>query len=82
MYIRKRISLAFFVKKLILWSEGLSQILLSVSSKFVYRAVTFFNETDLHPYNRYYLENTVILIRGTSSIIDEYSYSVRLHDVW
>ena len=46
-YIRKRISLTFFVKKLILWSEGLSRGLLSDATYFVCRAVTFFNEIDL-----------------------------------
>ena len=81
-YIRKRISLTFFVKKLILWSEGLSQGFLGDPTCFVYRAVTFFNEIDLHPHNSYHLRNTIKLIRRSSSIIDEYIYSVRLHDIW
>ena len=55
--------------------------LLSGETYFVYREVTLFNEVNLHLHNRYYLESTVILIRRTSSIIDEYIYSVRLHDV-
>src|SRR5258708_34706497 len=42
--VRKRISLTFLAKKLILWYEGLSQTLLSDATYFVYRAVTFFNE--------------------------------------
>jgi hypothetical protein len=82
MYIRKRISLTFFVKKLILWSEGLSQCLLSDATYFVCKAVTFFNEINLHPHNSYHLRNTIKLIRRSSSIIDEYIYSVRLHDIW
>ena len=41
-YIRKRISLTFFVKKLILWSKGLSRGLLGDATYFIYRAVTFF----------------------------------------
>ena len=53
-YIRKRISLTLFIKRLILWSEGLSQDLLSDPTYFVCRAVTFFNKIDLHPYNSYY----------------------------
>ena len=55
--------------------------LLSGETYFVYREVTLFNEVNIHLHNRYYLESTVILIRRTSSIIDEYIYSVRLHDV-
>ena len=43
-YTRKWISLAFFVKKLILWSEGLFQPFLSDATLFVCRAVIFFNE--------------------------------------
>jgi len=70
-YIRKRISLTFFVKKLILWSERLFQTLLSDPTLFVCKAVTFFNEIDLYPYNSYYFRNTVKLIRRSSSIIDE-----------
>ena len=70
-YIRKRISLTFFVKKLILWSEGLSRGLLSDTTYFVYRAVTFFNEIDLHPHNSSYIKNIVKIIRRTSSIIDQ-----------
>ena len=81
-YIRKRISLTFFVKKLILWSERLSQTLLSDATCFVCRAVTFFNEIDLYPHSSYHLRNTIKLIRRSSSIIDEYIYSVRLHDIW
>ena len=81
-YIRKRISLTFFVKKLILWSERLFQTLLSDATYFVCRAVTFFNEINLHPHNSYHLRNTTKLIRRSSSIIDEYIYSVRLHDIW
>ena len=80
-YIRKRISLTFFVKKLILWSEGLSQGLLGNPTCFIYRAVTFFNEINLHPHNSYYLRNTIKLIRRSSSIIDEYIYLVRLYDI-
>jgi len=80
-YIRKRISLTFFVKKLILWSERLSQGFLGDPTCFVCRAVTFFNEIDLPPHNSYYLRNTVKLIRRSSSIIDEYIYSVRLYDI-
>jgi len=70
-YIRKRISLTFFVKKLILWSERLFQTLLSDATYFVYRAVTFFNEINLHPYNSYFLRSIIKLIRRTSSIIDQ-----------
>jgi hypothetical protein len=80
-YIRKRISLIFFVKKLILWSEGLFQRLLSDATCFVCRAVTFVNKINLYFHNNY-LRNAVKLIRGSSSIIDEYIYSVRLHDIW
>jgi hypothetical protein len=70
-YIRKRISLTFFVKKLILWSEGLFQTLLSDATYFVYRAVTFFNEINLHPYSSYFLRSIIKLICRTSSIIDQ-----------
>ena len=70
-YIRKRISLNFFVKKLILWSEGLFQPFLSDATLFVCKAVTFFNEIDLHPYNSYYLRNTLKLIHRSSSIVDQ-----------
>jgi len=80
-YIRKRISLTFFVKKLILWSERLFQTLLSDATYFVYRAVTFFNEIDLHPYSSYYLKNTVKLIRRSSSIINKYLYPISPRDV-
>jgi len=80
-YIRKRISLTFFIKKLILWSKRLFQTLLSNATYFIYRAVTFFNEINLHSYNSYYLRNTTKLIRRSSSIINEYIYSVRLHDI-
>ena len=69
-YIRKRISLTFFVKKLILWSEGLSQHLLSGPTYFVCRAVTFFNKIDLYPHNSYHLRNTIKLIRKSSYIIN------------
>jgi hypothetical protein len=69
-YIRKRISLTFFVKKLILWSEGLFQRFLSDATLFVCRAVTFFNKINLHPYNSYYLRNTVKLICRISSIFN------------
>ena len=69
-YIRKRISLTFFVKKLILWSKGLFQPFLSDATLFIYRAVTFFNEINLHPYNSYYLRNTIKLIYRSSSIIN------------
>ena len=75
-YIRKRISLTLFVKRLILWSEGLSQGLLGGPALFVCRAVTFFNEIDLHFHNSHYLRNTVKLIRRSSSIIDEYIYPI------
>jgi len=80
-YIRKRISLTFFVKKLILWSKGLSQGFLGDLTCFVYRAVTFFNKIDLHPHNSYYLRNTVKLIRRSSSIIDEYIYPISPCDI-
>ena len=80
-YIRKRISLTFFVKKLILWSERLSQTLLSDATCFVCRAVTFFNKINLHPHSSYYLGNTVKLIRGSSSIIDGYPYPISPRDV-
>jgi len=80
-YIRKRISLTFFVKKLILWSERLSQGFLGDPTCFVCRAVTFFNEINLPPHNSYHLRNTVKLIRRSSSIIDKYIYSVRLYDI-
>jgi hypothetical protein len=49
-YIRKRISLTFFVKKLILWSERLFQGFLSDATCFVCRAVTFFNEIEIPLY--------------------------------
>src|SRR6266705_4658 len=81
-YIRKRISLTFFVKKLILWSEGLSQCFLSNPALFICKAITFFNEIDLHPHNSYLPRNTIKLIRRSSSIIDEYIYSACLHDIW
>jgi len=80
-YIRKRISLTFFVKKLILWSERLCQRFLSDAAYFVCRAVTFFNEINLHPHSSYYLRNTVKLIRRSSSIIDEYIYPISPRDV-
>src|SRR6266571_4791546 len=80
-YIRKRISLTFLVKKLILWSEGLSQDFLSGPTCFVCRAVTFFNEIDLHLHNSYYLRNTIKLIRRSSSIIDQYIYPISSRDV-
>ena len=70
-YIRKQISLTFFVKKLILWPEGVSQGFLGDLTYFVCRAVTFFNEIDLHFHNSYYLRNTVKLICRCSLIIDE-----------
>ena len=70
-YIRKRISLTFFVKKLILWSEGLSRDLLSDPTYFIYRAVTFFNGIDLHPHNSYYFGNIIKLIRRSGFIIDK-----------
>ena len=80
-YIRKRISLTFFVKKLILWSEGLSQCFLSDPTLFICRAVTFFNEIDLHPHNSYYLRNTVKLIRRSSSIINKFIYPISPRDI-
>jgi hypothetical protein len=80
-YIRKRISLTFFIKKLILWSEGLLQDLLSGPTYFVYRAVTFFNEINLYPYNSYHLRNTVKLIRRSSSIIDQYIYPISPYNI-
>ena len=80
-YTRKRILLTLFVKRLILWSEGLSQGLLGNLTCFVCKAVTFFNEIDLHPYNSYYLRNTIKLIRRSSSIIDEYIYPISPRDV-
>ena len=43
-YIRKRVSLTFFIKKLILWSEGLFQTLLSDATYFVYRAVNIIHK--------------------------------------
>ena len=58
------------------------QCFLSDPTWFVCKAVTFFNEIDLHPHNSYYLRNTIKLIRRSSSVIDEYIYSVRLHDIW
>jgi len=70
-YIRKRISLTFFVKKLILWSEGLSHDLLSDATYFVCKAVTFFNKivkaTHVGSRATYRLK----IIARTSSIIDE-----------
>ena len=80
-YIRKRISLTFFVKKLILWSEGVLQDPLSGPTYFVYRAVNFFNEINLYPHNSYYLRNAVKLIRRSGSIIYEYIYSVYFHNI-
>ena len=80
-YIRKRISLTLFVKRLILWSEVLFQRFLSDATLFVCRAVTFFNEINLRPHNSYYLRNTVKLIRRSSSIIDEYIYPISPRDV-
>jgi len=80
-YIRKRISLTFFVKKLILWSKRLFQRFLSDPTLFVCRAVTFFNEINLHPHSSYYLRNTVKLIRGSSSIINKYIYLISPRDV-
>ena len=81
MYIRKRILLTLFVKRLILWSEVLFQHFLSDVTLFVCRAVTFFNEINLHPHNSYYFRNTVKLIRRSSSIIDEYIYPISPRDV-
>ena len=75
-YIRKRISLTLFVKRLILWSEGLFQCFLSDPTLLVCRAVTFFNEIDLYFHNSHHLRNTVKLIRRSSSIIDEYIYPI------
>ena len=75
-YICKRISLTFFVKKLILWSKGLSQRFLSDATYFICRAVTFLNEIDLPPHNSYYLRNTIKLIRRSSSIINEFIYPI------
>ena len=69
-YIRKRISLTFFIKKLILWSKRLLQGFLGDLTCFIYRAVTFFNEINLPPHNSYYLRNTVKLICRSSSIIN------------
>jgi len=66
-YIRKRISLTIFVKM----AERLSQRFLSDATYSVYRAVTFFNKINLHPYNSYYLRNTIKLIYRSSSIIDK-----------
>ena len=80
-YIRKQILLTFFVKKLILWSEGLFQRFLSNATLFVCRAVTFFNEIDLHPHNSHHLRNTIKLIRRSGSIINEYLYSISPCDV-
>jgi len=80
-YIRKRISLTFFVKKLILWSEGLSQGLLGGLTCFICRAVTFFNKINLHPHNSYYLRNTIKLIRRTGSIINKYLYLISPRDI-
>ena len=80
-YIRKRISLTFFVKKLILWSEGLSRRFLSDATYFICRAVTFFNEINLHPHNSYYLRNTIKLIYRSSSIIDKYLYPISPRNV-
>src|ERR1700733_3467968 len=80
-YIRKRISLTFFVKKLILWSEGLLQCFLSDPTLFICRAVTFLNEINLPPHNSYYLRNTVKLIRRSSSIINKYIYPISPRDV-
>jgi len=70
-YIRKRISLTFFVKKLILWSEGLSHDLLGDTTYFVYRAVTFFNEIVKATYVRSRAACRLKIIARTSSIIDE-----------
>ena len=80
-YIRKRISLTLFIKRLILWSEGLSQGLLGGPALFVCNAVTFFNEIDLHFHNSHHLRNTVKLIRRSSSIIDEYICPIGHRDV-
>ena len=81
MYIRKRISLTLFVKRLILWSEGLSQGLLGDPTCFVYKTVTFFNKIDLYPHNSYYLINTIKLTCRSSSIINKYIYPISLRDV-
>ena len=75
-YIRKRISLTLFVKRLILQSKGLLKGLLGNLTYFIYRAVTFLNKIKLHPYNSYYLRNTIKLIRGNSSIINKYIYPI------
>jgi hypothetical protein len=80
-YIRKRISLTFFVKKLILWSERLFQHFLSDPTLFICGAVTFLNKINLTPHNSYYLINTVKLIRRSSSIIDQYIYPITPRDV-
>ena len=44
-------------------------------------AVTFFNKIDLHPYNSYYLKNTIKLIRKSSSIINKYIYPISPRDI-
>src|SRR6266436_8417612 len=69
-YIRKRISLTFFVKKLILWSKRLSQHLLSDATYFIYRVVTFFNEIVKAIYIRSRAIYRLKIIARTSSIID------------
>ena len=70
-YIRKRISLTFFVKKLILWSERLFQTLLSDATCFVCRAVTFFNKIVKAIYIRSRAVYRLKIIARTSSIIDQ-----------
>src|ERR1700722_14167861 len=69
-YIRKRISLTFFVKKLILWAERLSQTLLSDATCFICRAVTFFNEIIKTIHVRSRAVYRLKIIARTSSIID------------
>ena len=70
-YIRKRISLTFFVKKLILWSERLSQGFLGDPTCFVCRAVTFFNEIVKATHIRSGAAYKLKIIARTSSIIDQ-----------
>ena len=70
-YIRKRISLTFFVKKLILWSEGLSQGFLGNLTCFICRAVTFFNGIVKATHVRSRAAYRLKIIARTSSIIDQ-----------
>ena len=77
-YIRTRISLTFFVKKLILWSEGLSLILLSASSKVVWELYIIFNEIVKATHVRSRAAYRLKIITGARSINDQFLALIRM----